>query len=176
MLATADCTNHYMEQIVYESSWSDNTSNGISWFNLLTTEPIPEETDITDISHTPVRNNSGRSCSTSSIESCYVVLEIQRPRSDTEISTNIEKQQEDDEEEEEMEEEMEELHFAQVKINEHSMDSEQLTVSLTLEVNFFHLANIKRTTYILFFSYQVSTGRTSCRTHSRTDLRSRRIC
>lgn len=143
MLATADCTNHYMEQIVYESSWSDNTSNGISWFNLLTTEPIPEETDITDISRTPVRNNSGRSCSTSSIESCYVVLEIQRPRSDTEISTNIEKQQEDDEEEEEMEEEMEELHFAQVKINEHSMDCEQLTASLTLEVNFFHFADIK---------------------------------
>ncbi|CAF1671657.1 unnamed protein product [Adineta ricciae] len=137
MLATADCTNHYMEQIVYESSWSDNTSNGISWFNLLTTEPIPEETDITDISHTPVRNNSGRSCSTSSIESCYVVLEIQRPRSDTELSKNIEKQQEeeddDDEEEEEMEEEMEELHFAQAKISEHPIDCEELTVSLTLE-------------------------------------------
>ncbi|UJR35817.1 hypothetical protein I4U23_028564 [Adineta vaga] len=133
MLATGDCTNHYTEQIVYESSWTDNTSNGISWFNLLTSESIPEETDITDVSHTPVQNNSSRSCSTSSIESCYVVLEIQRPRSVTEILTNVQKEQEV-EEEEEMVEEMEELHFAQSNTDEHPVNYEQFTVSLTIEI------------------------------------------
>ena len=133
LAAAADCANHYPEQIIYESNWTDTTPNGISWLNLLTAEPIPEETEVTDISHTPVRHNSASSCSSSSIGSCYVVLEIQRPRSLTETSSTVGKDDEEDGEEE-MEEEMEELHFAQACTNEQEIDCDQLAVSLTIEV------------------------------------------
>ena len=140
MLATADCINCYTDQTIYDSEWIENTTNGISWLNLLTAQPIPEETDGMDSPPTPVRSNSERSSSSSSVESCYVVLEIQRPRSVNETPNKVEQEEGDeDEDEEEIEEEeeeieIEELHFAQTKIDEHNMDNEQIAVSLTTEV------------------------------------------
>lgn len=155
MLAAADCASHYPEQIIYESSWADTTPNGISWLNLLTAEPIPEETEVTDISHTPVRHNSASSCSSSSIGSCYVVLEIQRPRSLTETSSTVGKDDEEDGEEE-MEEEMEELHFAQACTNEPEIDCDQLAVSLTIEVK---LVRCIRSTSFTNHADRLGTGR-----------------
>jgi hypothetical protein len=135
MLATADCTNCYTDQTIYDSEWIENTPNGISWLNLLTAQSIPEETDGMDSLPTPVRSNSERTYSSSSAESCYVVLEIQRPRSVNETPNKVEQDEDEEEiEEEEEEVEIEELHFAQTKIDEHNMDNEQLAVSLTTEV------------------------------------------
>jgi hypothetical protein len=138
MLATADCASLYSEQIIYESEWTENLPTGISWLNLLTSQSIPEETDGIDRPRTPGRNNSESNCSSSSIESCYVVLEIQRPRSADETSSKVEEEEEEEEmeeeEEEEMEEEIEELNFAQVKHDDHNVHYEQIAVSMTTEV------------------------------------------
>jgi hypothetical protein len=133
MLASADRTNHYLEETVYDSEWTENIPSGISWFNLLTSQPIPEEMDGTEDPCTPVRNNSESDCSSSSIESCYVVLEIQRPHSVTGTPSKPE-EEEEEEEEEEIEEEMEELHFAQSKTDDHNVEYDQVTVSMTVEV------------------------------------------
>ena len=146
---TADCTNQYSEHIVYESEWTESIPIGISWLNLLTAEPIPEETDAVDILHSPERTRSESNCSSSSVESCYVVLEIQRPRSTDETSSkhdddddddevNVEEkkdEEEEEEEEEEIEEEIEELHFAQMNRDDHNVHHDQLTMSMTTEVN-----------------------------------------
>lgn len=138
MLATADCTNHYSEQIVYESEWTESIPIGISWLNLLTAQPIPEETDAVDVPRSPERVDSESDCSSSSVESCYVVLEIQRPRSVDDISSKHEDDEvnvEEEEEEEEIEEEIEELNFAQMNHIDHNVHPDQLTVSMTIEVN-----------------------------------------
>jgi len=141
MLATTDCTNHYTEQIIYESDWTENIPAGVSWLNLLTAQPIPEETDGIDSPCTPVRNNSESNCSSSSVESCYVVLEIQRPRSVDEIPSKVDEEEveqeeeEEEEEEEEIEEEIEELNFAQMKYDNHNVNDDQFAVSMTTEVN-----------------------------------------
>lgn len=143
MLATTDCTSHYSEQIVYNSEWTETTPAGVSWLNLLTAQPIPEETDDIDSPCNSVRNNSGSNCSSSSAESCYVVLEIQRPRSVNETPGKIDneeeeaaaEEEEEEEEVEEFEEEIEELHFAQVKHDDHNVHYEQFAISMTTEVN-----------------------------------------
>ena len=139
MLATADSTNHYTEQIAYDSEWIENTPTGISWLSLLTAQPIPEETDGIESSYTSARHNSESNCSSSSIESCYVVLEIQRPRSITETPIKVD----DEEEEEEIEEEMEELHFAQTKMYPQNIEYEQLAISMTTEVNSIKFFSLK---------------------------------
>jgi hypothetical protein len=133
MLATADCTNRYTEQIVYDTEWTESTPNGISWLNLLTAQPIPEEIDGMDIPESPVQSDRESNCSTSSVESCYVVLEIQRPRSNDETSSKVEQEEEEEEEVEEVE--IEELHFAQIKCDEHIVQYEQFAVSMTTEVH-----------------------------------------
>ena len=144
MLATADCTNHYTDQTVYESEWTENLPSGISWLNLLTAQPIPEETDGLDSPRTPERNNSeSNSSSSSSVESCYVVLEIQRPRS-VDISSTSNKS--DEEEEEEVVEEIEELHFAQIVTIDHNVDYDQLAASMVTAVNLIKCLITKYTT------------------------------
>ena len=137
MLATADCTNHYSEQIVYESEWTESIPIGISWLNLLTAQSIPEETDAVDLPRSPQRVDSESNCSSSSVESCYVVLEIQRPRSADDISSKHEDDEVnvEEEEEEEIEEEIEELNFAQMNHIDHNVRPNQLTISMTIEVN-----------------------------------------
>ncbi|CAM4890039.1 unnamed protein product [Rotaria socialis] len=91
MFATAaDCTNSYIEQTVYDSEWTEHTPTGTSWLNLLTSQPIPEETDSFDGACTSMRSRNQTDCSSSSIESCYVILEIQRQRSLDEIPSKTE--------------------------------------------------------------------------------------
>jgi hypothetical protein len=147
MLATADCTNHYSEQIIYESEWTENIPSGVSWLNLLAAESIPEETDGIDSPRIPERNNSGSNCSSTSVESCYVVLEIQRPRSVDETPSKCDEDDDDDEEEEEeMVEEIEELNFAHIKHDIHSVNYEQSAVSMTTEVNLTKFSCLKAQT------------------------------
>jgi len=135
MIATTDCTNHYSEQITYETEWTENIPTGISWLNLLTAQSIPEETDLIDSPCPPERTRSESNCSSTSVESSYVVLEIQRPRSTDGTSSTHGEEEEEEEEEEEIEEEIEELNFAQMKHDNHNVDLEQLAVSMTTEVN-----------------------------------------
>lgn len=143
MLATADHTSHYGEQMVYESEWTENIPTGISWLNLLTAQSIPEETDAAECPNTPLRTRAERdsssSSSSSSAESCYVVLEIQRPRStDAAPSTAdvVEKEADEEEEEEEemMEEEIEELNFAQPNQDVHRVEYDQSAIAMTIEM------------------------------------------
>lgn len=145
MLA-ADHTSLYTEQIHYETEWTEDIPRGISWLNLLTAQPIPEETDIVESPQSPERHHSESSCSSASVESCYVVLEIQRPRSGDEASSKIDDEieqtkeverieeevlVEEDEEEEEVIEEVEELNFAQTN---HDIHHDQLAISMTTEI------------------------------------------
>ncbi|CAF0892683.1 unnamed protein product [Rotaria sordida] len=131
MFATADCTTHYPEQTIYDSEWTENTRTGISWFNLLTSQPIPEETDSIHDTCTPVQSNRQSSCSSSSsIESCYVVLEIQRNRSVEEIPNQVEKEEEEeDEDEDEDEDEVQETEEAEEeqvqKVEEEEKEEEE---------------------------------------------------
>jgi len=163
MLATADCTNHFTEQIIYESEWTENIPNGVSWLNLLTAQPIPEETDGIDSPCTPERNNSGSNCSSTSVESCYVVLEIQRPRSiDETPSKGDEDDDDEEEEEEEMEEEIEELNFAQMKHDNHSVNYEQRTVPMTIEVNLTKFSSVKAETIKKSYFFDLDTYRRIC--------------
>ncbi|CAF2146485.1 unnamed protein product [Rotaria magnacalcarata] len=155
MFATAaDCTNSYIEQTVYDSEWTEHTPTGTSWLNLLTSQPIPEETDSFDGACTSMRSRNQTDCSSSSIESCYVVLEIQRQRSlddipnkteDTaEVAVEEEEEEEEeeevhedanDEEEEEDEEEIEELNFAQTITDDNQkVDYDQIAVPMTIEI------------------------------------------
>jgi hypothetical protein len=134
MLAATDCANHYSEQIIYESEWTENIPRGVSWLNLLTAESIPEETDVIESPCSPPRKHSESNCSSASVESCYVVLEIQRPRS-TDGTSSKQEGEEEEEEEEEIEEEIEELNFAQMRHDNHKVNLEQLAVSMTTEVN-----------------------------------------
>ena len=135
MLAASECTNRYPEQVIYESEWMENIPKGVSWMNLLTAESIPEETDVIESPCSPERQRAVSNCSSTSVESCYVVLEIQLPRSSDDTSSKQEDEEEEEEEEvEEIEEEIEELNFAQMKHDEHKIDLEQLAVSMTTEV------------------------------------------
>ena len=139
MLATADHTGHYGEQMAYDSEWTDNIPTGISWLNLLTAQSIPEETDAAERPSTPLRTRDQSDCSSSSAESCYVVLEIQRPRSTDAAPIKadvIEKEADEDEEEEEemMEEEIEELNFAQPNHDVHRVEYDQSATAMTIEV------------------------------------------
>jgi len=154
MLVTTDGANPYAEQITYDSEWIENTPTGISWLNLLTSQSIPEENDRIDSSPKPVRHHSDSNCSSSSIESCYVVLEIQRPRSINEIPSKVDedeeevvektvKEEDEEEEEEEEVEEIEELHFAQMNNDAHNVECEQLAVSMTTEVNSIKFFSLK---------------------------------
>jgi hypothetical protein len=158
MLATADCTNHYAGQIIYESEWTENIPAGVPWLNLLTAEPIPEEIDDSDTPCSSVRNNSASNCSSSSTESCYVVLEIQRPRSTDITSSKVDDDEEEEEEVEEIEEEIEELNFAQIKYDDHNVNYEQFAISMTTEVNlitfFFSFKSQIREKLFLFSRYQ----------------------
>lgn len=146
LAAAADHTSLYTEQVHYEAEWTEDIPAGISWLNLLTAQPIPEETDIIDSPQSPERHHSASSCSSTSVESCYVVLEIQRPRSGDEASSKIDDEIEqsvvndDDEEEEEIVEEVvEELNFAHINHNDHDVHHDQLAISMTTEVSFIDL-------------------------------------
>ena len=138
MLATAEHTSHYGEQMVYESEWTENIPTGISWLNLLTAQSIPEETDAAECSSTPLRTRGESDCSSSSAESCYVVLEIQRPRSTDAAPSKadvIENEADEDEEEEEMmEEEIEELNFAQPNQDGHRVEYDQSAIVMNIDV------------------------------------------
>lgn len=138
MLATADCTNHYPEQTVYDSEWAENISSGISWRNLLTSQTIPEETDTPEDPGTPVRSRKVSNCSTSSIESCYVVLEIQRQCLTHETPSKIEvidkKEDKTDEDEDKEEVEIEEINFAQMNTDNQDFTYEEVAEPLTPEV------------------------------------------
>jgi hypothetical protein len=140
MLAASEYTNRYPEQVIYESEWMDSIPKGASWMNLLTAETIPEETDVIESPCLPERKRIVSNCSSTSVESCYVVLEIQLPRSSDDISSkqedeDEEEDEEEEEEEEEIEEEIEELNFAQMKHDDHKVDIDQFAVSMTTEVN-----------------------------------------
>ena len=143
MLAAADHAARYTEQTIYESEWTENMPTGISWLNLLTSQPIPEETDGIDSPCVSSRHRSGSDCSSSSAESCYVVLEIQRPRSADDTTSKVEqesvnqaeeKEVEDEDEEEEIQEVIEEFHFAQINVDNHQIEHEQTVASMTIEV------------------------------------------
>lgn len=129
MLATADPTNVY-----HQTEWNETLPmSGLSWLNVLTAESIPEETDGNDSACSATRQRQESDCSSSSMESCYVVLEIQRPRTADEISTKVE-QSTEEEEEEEIKEEVEELHFAQVQLDHHNVELEQIANDIEIEV------------------------------------------
>ena len=135
MFTATSCASHYPEQTTYDNKWIDNNSTGISWLNLLTAQPILEEVDGVDASSTAARSNSESNCSSSSVESCYVVLEIQRPRLLNETSNELKEADEEKEEEEHTEEEIEELNFAQTNSNDHNVNHEQFVIPLATEVN-----------------------------------------
>jgi len=109
MLATAHCSNRYTKPRMYENEWIDNHSIRVPWLNFLTAQPIPEETDVYDY---PKHIRSDSDCSSSSIEDCYIVLEVPKPRS-------IE----------------EHLSFGQINEDEHHVEYEQLASSMIIEVN-----------------------------------------
>lgn len=140
MLAAADHAARYTEQTIYESEWTENMPTGISWLNLLTSQPIPEETDGIDSPCVSSRHRSGSGCSSSSAESCYVVLEIQRPRSADDTTSKVEEEsvnqqeEKEDEDEEEIHEVIEEFHFAQTSVDNHQIEHEQTVTSMTIEV------------------------------------------
>lgn len=98
MYATADYSNLYPEQRVYDSEWTESVPNGVPWYNLLTSQTIPEETDTFCGPCTAVRSHTPSEYSSSSVESCYVVLEIQRQRSIEEIPSKVENEKGSDEE------------------------------------------------------------------------------
>ncbi|CAF0868819.1 unnamed protein product [Rotaria sp. Silwood1] len=126
MFATADCTNHYPEQTIYDSEWTENTRTGISWLNLLTSQPIPEETDSIHDTCTPVQSNRQSSCSSSSVESCYVVLEIQRRRSVDETPNQIKQDQEEVQDEELTEKAKEKEVYEDTQEEEVQVEEEQI--------------------------------------------------
>ena len=131
----ADRTVLYSDQTIYETEWTESIPTGISWLSLLTAQSIPEETEGgADSSCSPVRLHTESSCSTSSVDSCYVVLEIQRPRPADEAEGKTEQAIEDDDDEEEMQEEIEELHFAQTQMYTHHIEPEQLAIPMSIEV------------------------------------------
>lgn len=118
MLTTASCSNRYKKSKIYENEWIDNHSIRIPWLNFLTAQPIPEETDVCDY---PKNNRCDSDCSSSSIEDCYIVLEIQKSRSIDETATSMIE---------------EDLNFAQInEDDEHLVEYEQLALSITTEVN-----------------------------------------
>jgi hypothetical protein len=127
MLAAADRTNHYVEQTTYESEWTEDNNHEISWLNLLTAQSIPEENDDSESIHTPTLSKSESMCSSSSVESCYFVLEIQRPHPPDEERVM------ESEEEEVIEEQV--LDFARMDSEQHVFEHDQLAISMTTEVN-----------------------------------------
>ena len=145
MLAAADHAARYTEQNVYDCEWTENAPTGISWLNLLTSQSIPEETDGIDSSCASSRHQSNCS-SSSSVESCYVVLEIQRPRLADNAASKVEEvnahnseekeadDNDDDDEEEEIQEVIEEFHFAQTNVDSHRIEHEQTVASMNIQV------------------------------------------
>ncbi|CAF0885887.1 unnamed protein product [Rotaria sp. Silwood1] len=116
MLATAHHSNRYTKSRIYENEWIDNSNKRISWLNYFTIQTIPEETDNIDC---PIRNYSDSdSSSLSSMEDCYVVFEVQRPRSTTETRSIIEKQ----------------LNFAQIIDDKHHTEYNQIAQSIINEI------------------------------------------
>lgn len=191
MLAAADHPTHLNEPTVYHAEWTEDIPTGISWLNLLTSQPIPEEADDAESLPTPTRYLSRSNASSSSAESCYVVLEIQRPRSadeasnkmdDDEVQDNTdniqqevkepvikvqqaeekETEKEEEEEEEEFQEEIEELHFAQSRTDPHQVKEDQLATSMHIEVNLSKEFQLFRISFILTMIYHLDSKRRIC--------------
>ncbi len=118
MLAAAEYTNCCTKPKIYENDWINNHRRRISWLNFLTVQPIPEETDVIDCPK-HIRNNSDSS--SSSIEDCYIVLEVQRPRLTDE-----------------------QLNFAQINEDKHNVEYEQFAEPIIIEVKINRYLIIKK--------------------------------